>query len=58
MLKSMIAKKKILLIIAEIIVFLAYALFSIATYEQTELTFTLDDMQLQDLERNYSGGGI
>lgn len=58
MLKSMIAKKKILVIAAEIIMFLAYALFSVATYEQTELTFTLDDMQLQDMDRNYSWGGI
>ncbi len=56
MLKSMIAKKKILVIVTEIIVFLAYALFSVATYEQTELTFTVDDMQLQDMERNYIDG--
>ncbi len=57
MLKLMIAKKKILVIVAELIVFLAYALFSVATYEQTELIFTSDDMQLQDMERNYIGGG-
>ena len=57
MIKLMPAKKKLIMIVMEVIVFLAYALFYIATYKQTELTFALDDMQLQDIECNYLQGG-
>lgn len=58
MIKPIITKKKLIMIVMEVIVFLTYALFYITTYKQTELTFALDDMQLQDIECNYFRGGV
>ncbi|MCM1387560.1 MAG: hypothetical protein NC231_09540 [Bacillus sp. (in: Bacteria)] len=59
MIKTILAKKKLLIGIIESVILLLFVLFSIGTYSKTELLFSDDVMQLQDMQGNkVPGGGI
>lgn len=56
MLKMITVRKNLFVAGIEIVIFLACALFSVLTYTKTEIVFTDEEMQLQDMSRNYVRG--
>lgn len=56
--KVFVARKKYLCLLVEIVVLLIFSCLSGIAYTEQEFTFKVDDMCLQDINHNYSGGGI
>lgn len=55
--RTVIEKKGLPVLALEALMLVAYALFSVVTYQKTEIVFTAEDMQLQNADGSYIQGG-
>lgn len=55
--KSFLAHKKAVVVGIEFIVFFIYAIYAVNSYSGMETTFTVDDMELQEVGGGYEQGG-